>query len=419
MTTTISSSGALLGLLVGIILIILDAPPFYGLVFGALLGGILGGGGLDATLSSMVSGIHGMTRPIFLILTSGILVGAMIRTGSTEKLAESIVKAFGTKRALFAIAVAAMILCMAGVFVDIALIAVAPVALSVGRKANLNKESVALAMLGGGKAGNLISPNPSTIATAEAFDVELTTLMGNCVLPAFAALLVTTLLARFLASRKNGRPVRSTEVEEAAANLPNVAQAAFGPVVATGLLSLRPLFGIGIDPIVALPAGGLACLVATRRTRETFLTARYGLSRVSNVAILFIGTGAIAGVVGATSIERDFVKVLHALHIHAFLLAPLGGAILSCATASTTAGATLAAQTFAATLTELDVAPLHAASMINAGATSLNSFPHGSFFLATADATAMSFGQRMRLIPYEALVGGTSALVATALYLLL
>ena len=166
MSPIFSSLGALIGLVVAIVLIIFNAPPFYGLILGAFLGGVLGGGGLDATISAMVGGIQGMTRPIFLILASGVLVGAMIKSGSTEKLAETIVKAFGVRRAFTAIALAATLLCVAGVFVDIALIAVAPIALAVGRKANLNKESVVLAMLGGGKAGNLISPNPSTIATA-------------------------------------------------------------------------------------------------------------------------------------------------------------------------------------------------------------------------------------------------------------
>ena len=415
---TVSSLGALAGLVFAIVMIIFNAPPFYGLVVGALLGGILGGGGLDATVAAMVSGIQGMTRPILLILTSGVLIGAMIRTGSTEKLAESIIKAFGTKRALFAIAFAAALLCVAGVFVDIALIAVAPVALAVGRRANLNKESVALAMLGGGKAGNLISPNPSTIATAEAFNVDLTSLMGNSLLPALAALLMTILLARYLAKRRDGLPVRLTDVEETAATLPSLVEAAFGPAVTLFLLTLRPLCGISVDPIVALPVGGLACLLATRRVREAVETTKYGLSRVSGVAILFIGTGTIAGVVSATTLEQDFVRILHALHIHTFMLAPLSGALFSCATASTTAGATLASQTFAGTLADQGVAPLAAATMTNAGATTFNSFPHGSFFLATADATYMSFGKRTRLIPYEALVGATSAAVATALYLL-
>ena len=418
MPPTFSSLGALAGLVVAIVLIIFNAPPFYGLIFGAFLGGILGGGGLDATVSATVSGIQGMTRPIFLILTSGVLIGAMIKSGSTEKLAESIVEAFGVKRAIPAIALAAAFLCVAGVFVDIALIAVAPIALAVGRKANLNKESVALAMLGGGKAGNLISPNPSTIATAEAFNVELTSLMAKSVVPALAAFLMTILLARLLARRKNGQPVRLTDVEESFGNLPSLAQAAAGPFVALFLLSLRPLFGISVDPIVALPTGGLACLIATRRVRETFETTKYGLSRVSGVAILFVGAGAVAGIIGASTLGQDFVQTLRAFHIDAYMIAPLAGVLFSGATASTTAGATLAAQTFAGTLTAQGIPALDAASMTNAGATTLNSFPHGSFFLSTADATLMSFGKRLRLVPYEALVGATSAATATVLFLL-
>ena len=417
MSPTFGSLGAFIGLVLAIILIIFNTPPFYGLILGALLGGVLGGGGLDATVSAMVCGVQGMARPICLILTSGVLVGAMIKSGSTEKLAETIVKAFGVKRAISAIALAAALLCVAGVFVDIALIAVAPIALAVGRKANLNKESVVLAMLGGGKAGNLISPNPSTIATAGAFNVELTSLMAKSLVPALAAFLMTILLARLLARRKNGQVIRLIDVEDPSGSLPSFAAAVAGPLVAVFLLLSRPLFGISVDPIVALPSGGLACLIATGRVRETFETSKYGLSRVSGVAILFVGTGAVAGIIGASTLEQDFVGTLSAFHIQAFMIAPLAGVLFSGATGSTTAGATLAAQTFAGTLTAQGVAPLDAASMINSGATTLNSFPHGAFFLATADATYMSFQKRLRLIPYEAIVGATSAATATLLYL--
>ena len=39
-------------------------------------------------------------------------------------------------------------------------------------------------MIGGGKAGNIISPNPNTIAASEAFEVDLTSLMMQNTIPA-------------------------------------------------------------------------------------------------------------------------------------------------------------------------------------------------------------------------------------------
>ena len=55
--------------------------------------------------------------------------------------------------------------------------------------------------------------------------------------------------------------------------------------------------------------------------------------------------------------------------------------------------------------------------MINAGATAIDSLPHGSFFHATAGAAYMNFGDRLKIIPFEACVGLSSTVVATLLYL--
>ena len=93
----------------------------------------------------------------------------------------------GEKRALIAVAAATMVICAVGVFVDISVITVAPIALAIGKKAGYNKASLLLAMIGGGKAGNIISPNPNTIAVSEAFQVDLTSLMIKNIIPAVCA----------------------------------------------------------------------------------------------------------------------------------------------------------------------------------------------------------------------------------------
>ena len=410
--------GAVIGLALAILLIIRKVHPAYSLILGALVGGIIGGGGLTTTVNTMVSGAQSMMSSVLRIMTSGILAGALIKTGSAQKIAETIVSKLGQKKAALAIAVATMIICAVGVFVDIAVITVAPIALAIGREADIPKESLLLAMIGGGKAGNIISPNPNTIAASEAFGVDLTALMMKNAVPALCALAMTVLLASML-GRKGTLDVSESDIDDTNQELPGFLQAILGPVVVIILLALRPIAGIAIDPLIALPVGGLLCTVVTGNAKKVVEFTEFGLSKVVGVSVLLIGTGTIAGIIKASALQYDVINVLEALHMPAFVLAPLAGILMAGATASTTAGATIASQTFAPTLLAEGVPALSSAAMIHAGATVVDSLPHGSFFHATGGSVNMSIGDRMKLIPFEACVGLTSTIVSVLLYMLL
>lgn len=411
--------GALVGLILAIVLIIKKVHPAYSLILGALVGGIVGGGGLTGTVDTMVSGAQSMMSSVLRILTSGILAGALIKTGAAEKIADVIVSKLGERFAIVSIAVSTMIICAVGVFVDISVITVAPIAMAIGLKAGYNKPAILLAMIGGGKAGNIISPNPNTIATAEAFQTDLTALMMRNILPAIAAVIVTILLASFLAKKKNGAQLSAAELEESAEkNLPSFLAAIAGPLVVIVLLALRPLFSITIDPLIALPLGGIVCMLACGQIRHIVPYCEFGLSKVLGVSILLIGTGTLAGIIKASAIQTDMIALLEMASLPAFVLAPISGILMAGATASTTAGATIASQTFSGALLESGVPALDAGAMIHAGATVIDSLPHGSFFHATGGSVNMQIKERMKLIPYEALVGLTSTLVSCIIYLI-
>ena len=68
-------------------------------------------------------------------------------------------------------------------------------------------------------------------------------------------------------------------------------------------------------------------------------------------------------------------------------------------------------------LPALALAALGAAAMIHAGATVVDSLPHGSFFHATGGAVFMDIRARLRLIPFEAAIGLVSTLTSVAVYL--
>ena len=404
---------------VAIILIIKKVQPAYSLIFGALIGGVIGSGNLILTVDTMVSGAQSMISSVLRIMTSGILAGTLIKTGAAEKIAEVIVQKLGEKRALIAVAVATMVICAVGVFVDISVITVAPIALAIGKKAGYNKASLLLAMIGGGKAGNIISPNPNTIAVSEAFQVDLTSLMIKNIIPAVCALIVTVIIATIL-SKKAGTMVSDQDLEKHADNkkLPTFIQAFAGPLTVIILLALRPIFSIVIDPLIALPLGGLVCAIACGSLVQFREFAEFGLSKVAGVSILLIGTGTIAGIIKASALQYDVISLLEMMKMPAFILAPIAGILMAGATASTTAGATIASQTFAQTLLNAGIPAISAGAMIHAGATVIDSLPHGSFFHATGGSVGMNIKERMKLIPFEACIGLTSTIVAVIVYLI-
>ena len=416
--------GALIGLAIAIVLIIRKVTPAYALIFGALLGGLIGGGGLVETVKAMIEGTKTMMPSVLRILASGVLVGALVKTGSAAKIADAIVGGLGSRFALAAVALATMIVCAVGVFIDISVITVAPVAQAVGRKAKLPVSALLLAMIGGGKAGNIVSPNPNTIAAADAFKVELTSLMGANIVPAICALMVTVLLATWLAKRKGKTVVIDDDGGNSSSDLnpdlqpqPSLLQALAGPVSVVFLLAMRPLCGIAVDPLIALPVGGIVSMVVCGAWRNSVAYSEFGLGKVTGVAILLIGTGTVAGIVKASGLNADMISLLGSFHLPTAALAPVSGILMAGATASTTAGATIAAQTFSGALLAAGVPALASAAMIHAGATVIDSLPHGSFFHATGGSVFLSVDERLKLIPYEAAVGLVSTVVSVMVYI--
>lgn len=54
--------------------------------------------------------------------------------------------------------------------------------------------------------------------------------------------------------------------------------------------------------------------------------------------------------------------------------------------------------------------------MIHAGATVLDHMPHGSFFHATAGSVQMDIKERLKLMPFESLIGLTLTVVSTIIF---
>ncbi|CAH8769159.1 GntP family permease [Paenibacillus dendritiformis] len=415
MDVSVTVLGALTALVVAIVLILRKVPPAYGMMIGALAGGIVGGIGLVDSVNLMMDGAKGMIPAVLRILAAGVLAGVLIESGGAKTIAETLVRKVGETRALLALAFATMVLTAVGVFIDVAVITVAPIALAIAQRAGLSRMAILLAMIGGGKAGNIMSPNPNAISAAEAFNIPLTSMMMAGIIPALFGLLVTYMIAKRLTKKGTMIAVQES-VDNGEQQLPSFLAAMMAPLTAIVLLALRPLAGIVIDPIIALPAGGFVGALCMGRIKQINQYAISGLGKMTGVAVMLLGTGTLAGIISNSQLKNVIIDSLASSGLPAYLLAPISGAFMSLATASTTAGTAVASSVFGSTIMELGVASLGAAAMIHAGATVFDHMPHGSFFHATGGSVNMAMKERLRLIPYETAIGLVLAIVSTLVF---
>ncbi len=411
-----SALAALIGLVLSIVLIIRKLSPVYSLILGALVGGLLAGWGLETTVVEMISGVKDITPAIVRIIAAGVLTGMLVKTGAASTIARSIIKALGQKYIYLALALSALLLTAMGVFIDVAVITIAPIAIIMGNRLHLPKFKLLLAMIGGGKCGNILSPNPNTIIAAENFDAPLSFVMAAGILPAIIGLLVTVFV--IIPLMPKGELMQGDALEDSEDNLPSLWRSLLGPIVTIVLLALRPIVGFVVDPMIALPVGGVIGIIATGHWKNMFACLSYGLDKMAGIAILLVGTGTLAGVIKASAIKDVLVEMLAGWSSGGTLMSPIAGALMSAATASTTAGATIASASFADAIVAAGVTAVWGAAMVNAGATVLDHLPHGSFFHATGGSMGMGVKERLKLIPYESIVGLVLTICSVATYLL-
>lgn len=414
-----SALAAVIGLCISIVLIIRKVSPVFSLMLGALVGGLLAGWGLETTVAHMVGGVKDITPAIVRILAAGVLTGMLVKTGAASTIAHSIIKALGEKYIYLALALSAMILTGMGVFIDVAVITIAPIAIIMGNKLQLSKFKLLFAMIGGGKCGNILSPNPNTIIAAENFGAPLSSVMAAGIVPALVGLAVTVfVILPLMPKDKPTQMIQNNSRQDAQQedNLPPLWRSLLGPIVTIILLALRPIAGIVIDPMIALPVGGLVGILSTGKWRETATCLSFGLEKMSGIAILLVGTGTLAGIIKASAIKDVLVGMLAGWSEGGTFMAPIAGALMSAASASTTAGATIASASFAQAILAAGVTAVWGAAMTNAGATTLDHLPHGSFFHATGGSMGFSVSERLRLIPYETLVGLVLTIASVAMY---
>lgn len=416
---------AIIGLALAIGLILMKLNPTYALMFGAVVGCLVGGADLVQTLGVLISGTQSVMGTVIRILSAGVFAGVMMESGAAETIANFIVRKMPGTLSLFALALATMVITGVGVFIPVAVLIVAPIALSVAAENGYSKIAILIALSGGGKAGNIISPNPNTIAAAEGFGISTIQAMMGGLIPALFGLLVTVLVANMIKAKytKVTASNKDIQIEDSGqTGLPSVGKSFVAPILAVVLLLLGPIgqiFGISgldFDSFYVLPIAGVVGLLVMGQSDKILNFTKSGLDRMTPTILIIIGAGAIGGLITASDLSTQIVAIMDSLNVPSVLLAPISGILMGAATASTSTGVILATGSFGPAILQTGIAPFNAAVMVHTGAVVLDHLPHGTYFHISADAVDMSFADRMKCIGYESLIGLSIAIAATIIY---
>ncbi|MBT1176965.1 GntP family permease [Bifidobacterium callimiconis] len=425
---------ALIGLAVAIVLILKKLNATYALLLGAVVGCLIGGASLAQTVNVVVAGGQSVVGTIVRVLAAGVLAGVMMESGAADRIAKTIVAKFGESLAIFSLAFATMIICAVGVFIPVAVLIVAPIALEVGNRLGISKLALLVALSGGGKAGNIISPNPNTIAAASGFGIQPSAVMVGSFIPAVCGLAMAVLLATLLRNHgaaptlaEAGNGNANADAAESTRELPTIGRALVAPVIAIVLLLVNPIgsvLGIGlltrfqVDAMYILPFAAVVGLFVMGQGRHLLDYTKAGLARMTDVVLILIGAGAIGGLITNSDLSTQIVNLIKAWGVSGSLLAPLAGILMAAATASTSTGVILGSSSFGSSILDFGVTPVAAAVTMQAGATVIDHLPHGNYFHVSGQAMKMTVGERMKSVPFESIVGLTMTIVATLIYTL-
>ncbi len=415
---------AIIGLAIAIILILKKFNPVYALFFGAIVGCLLGGANLADTVNVLVAGTQSIMGTAIRVLAAGMLAGVMMESGAAEAIAHGIVTKLGESKAILSLALSTMIITAVGVFIPVAVLIVAPIALSVGKQTGVSKLALLTALSGGGKAGNIISPNPNTIAAANGFDLNLSNVMIAGFIPALFGLLTTVIIANLI--KNKGTMVKDADIQEKEeTQLMPLKKALIAPVLSIVLLLINPIgtllkidviANLKIDALYILPFASIVGTILMGHGAKVKDYATAGIKRVTDTVLILIGAGAIAGLISVSDLSTQVVNLISAVGISGTFLAPISGILMGLAVGSTSTAVILATGSFGQAILATGTPALSAAVMVHTGAVVIDSVPQGNYFHITASSMNMSIKERLKVVPYEMCVGGMMTLVATVLY---
>lgn len=432
----------IIGILVLLFFIVkLKTNAFIGLLAATFTIGACSGMPLTEVVSTISEGFGGTVTSIGLVIIFGTILGKYLEvTNSTDRMALSIVDAFGESNSALAMALTGYIISIP-VFSDSAMVVLSPLVIALAAKNK--KPRVAIAVLGTALAGGLLStnvffpPTPGPLAAAGMLNIDIGQAMLFGGLVALIRTLFGWLYAKFFLQKKeeNWFTYDNQEIIEAASkdneekNMPGLTGALF-PLVFPLVLILMNTFGKMIfgegssivsvtsfigDPIVALVIGCVSAMIIHRKTLKgegILSTLSEGLKESGTIVFVVSAGGALGSVLKASGVGTSLAESVASLPIPTLLIPFLIGATIKMINGSGTTALITAVTICEPMVAALEINPLIIFLAACCGA-SVCSHINDSFFWVYSGNLGMDMKTGLKTLSASCIFSTVGALGAT------
>ena len=234
------------GIIVLLLLILrFKIHAFLALLIACITVGIVSGLPPQDILNSMKNGMGSTLGFVATVVGLGALFGAILeQSGGAQRLAESLLKSFGIKRAPWAVMLTGFLVAIP-VFFDVAFIILVPIIYAIQRQTKKSLLLYAIPLLAGlAITHTFIPPTPGPIAVAEILHADL----GYVIIFGFiaglpAAIIAGPLLARYISKSVHINAPALTEDVKVPENAPNAATILFIIAVPIVLIVFNTVIG--------------------------------------------------------------------------------------------------------------------------------------------------------------------------------
>ncbi|HTZ76039.1 MAG TPA: gluconate:H+ symporter [Candidatus Aquilonibacter sp.] len=322
---------------------------------------------VNTVVKSFEAGVGATLGHIAIVIALGTMLGKMMaESGGAERIAITLIDAFGKKRVHWAMMVIGIVVGLP-VFFEVGFVLLIPIAFNVAKRTGTSLVLVGLPMVAGlSVVHGLVPPHPAALLAVAAFNADIGRTIAYALLIGIpAAIVAGPLYARFISPRIHldaSNPIASQFVENVERKLPGFAltiSTVMLPVVLMLIGSwadalLRPhtpantaLHFLG-DADIALLSGVLVSFITLGRlrgfTRDTILKfSNECLAPTASITLLIGAGGGFGRVLQDSGVSQAIVQAALRSHVSILILAWLVAAVVRLATGSATVAMTTAA----------------------------------------------------------------------------